>query len=109
MGIQLPASRSLSVNPSQDELKRLVAQMPNAQLTEFGNYNVKARVTARSGGSTFVIMDDPSRTTKPTMPRADYADVVARQLPAWDVGAGGGVAGAGEWGGRAWLRCLGAA
>ncbi len=79
MGIELPACKSLIANPSQDELKRLVSTMPNAQRTEFDNWNVKARVTARSGGSTFVVTNDPSSTTKQTMSRADYEPVVARQ------------------------------
>jgi phosphoenolpyruvate carboxykinase (ATP) len=67
------------VNPTQDELKGWVAQMPNAQLTEFSNYNVKARVTARSAGSTFIVTDDASRTSKQSMPRARYDEVAARQ------------------------------
>ena len=52
MAIELPKARSVSVNPTQDQLRQWVAEMPNAQLTEFGNFNVKARVTARSAGST---------------------------------------------------------
>ncbi len=79
MAIQLPPAKSVAVNPTQDELKAWVAQMPNSQMTEFGNYNVKANVTARSAGSTFIVSDDPSRTTKPTMPSAEYAEVAARQ------------------------------
>jgi phosphoenolpyruvate carboxykinase (ATP) len=75
VAIELPQARSVIANPSQDELKRYVAQMPNAVLTEFGNYNVQTQVTARSAGSTFIITDDPSWTTKQTMPRAQYEDV----------------------------------
>jgi phosphoenolpyruvate carboxykinase (ATP) len=78
VAITLPATRSLVANPTQDELKQWVAQMPNAQRTEFGNWNVKARVVARSAGSTFIVTDDPSATTKQTMSRAEYAEVVAR-------------------------------
>ncbi len=79
MAIELPRAKSAHANPSQDELKVLAASMPNAQLTEFGNYNIKARVTARSAGSTFIVTDDPSRTTKLIMPRTDYARVAAAQ------------------------------
>jgi len=79
MATHLPSAKSVTTNPSQDEFKRMVSEMPNAQLTEFGNHNVKARVTARSAGSTFIVTDDPSTTTKPTMSRADYAEVEARQ------------------------------
>jgi phosphoenolpyruvate carboxykinase (ATP) len=79
VAIDLPDARSVTANPSQEELKGYVAQMPNAVLTEFGNYNITARVTARSAGSTFIVTDDPGRTTKQTMPRAAYADVARAQ------------------------------
>ena len=79
MAIELPKAKSVVVNPTQDELKEWVAQMPNAQLTEFGNYNVKAKTTARSAGSTFIVSDDPERTTKATMPTEEYAKVAAMQ------------------------------
>ncbi|HEY8340608.1 MAG TPA: phosphoenolpyruvate carboxykinase (ATP) [Egibacteraceae bacterium] len=75
----LPPARSVLVNPSQDELRSLVEQMPNAVKTEFGNFNVTTRVTSRSAGSTFLISDDPDSTPKQTMSRADYAAVAARQ------------------------------
>jgi len=75
----LPPSKSLAVNPTQEELKGWVAQMPNATKTEFGNLNVKANVTARSAGSTFIVTDDPDSTPKPTMSRDEYAKAVARQ------------------------------
>jgi phosphoenolpyruvate carboxykinase (ATP) len=79
VAIQLPKARSVMENPSQDELRAHVAEMPNSQRTEFGNYNVKARVTARSAGSSFVVTDDPSSTQKATMSRDEYAKVVERQ------------------------------
>ena len=79
MTIQLPKSASLAVNPTQAEMREWVAQMPNSQLTEFDNYNIKARVTARSGGSTFIVTDDASFTPKQTMSRADYQRVVRMQ------------------------------
>ena len=79
MAIELPKAKSVTVNPTQEALRGWVADMPNAQRTEFDNYNVQARVTARSAGSTFVVSDDPSVTPKQTMPRAEYAEVVRRQ------------------------------
>lgn len=79
MAVELPKSKSVIANPSQDELKQLVGKMSNAQMTEFGNYNVKCRVTARSAGSTFIVTDDPSSTTKKSITRAQYADVVRMQ------------------------------
>jgi phosphoenolpyruvate carboxykinase (ATP) len=78
--VELPKARSVAVNPTQDELKGWVAElMPNAQQTEFGNWNVTTQVTARSAGSTFIISDDPDSTPKQTMPRADYTGVVRAQ------------------------------
>lgn len=79
VAIELPRAKSVQVDPTQDQLKAYVAEMPNAQLTEFGNYNIKAVVTARSAGSTFIVTDDPSRTTKQTMPRDEYERVAAAQ------------------------------
>ncbi|GDY32876.1 phosphoenolpyruvate carboxykinase (ATP) [Gandjariella thermophila] len=79
MAIELPPARSITANPDQEELKRYVAEMPNARLTEFGNYNVTTRVTARSAGSTFIVTDDPSWTEKQTMPRARYEEIAQAQ------------------------------
>ncbi|MGH3665225.1 MAG: phosphoenolpyruvate carboxykinase (ATP) [Egibacteraceae bacterium] len=79
MAIQLPDAKSVAVNPTQDELKAWMAQMPNSEKTEFGNYNVKARVTARSAGSTFIVTDDPDSVSKQTMSRGDYDEVARRQ------------------------------
>ena len=75
----LPSAKSVLANPSQEELRELVARMPNAVKTEFDNFNVTTRVTARSAGSTFVISDDGSWSSKPTMPRAEYEEHVRRQ------------------------------
>ncbi|MGH8907179.1 MAG: phosphoenolpyruvate carboxykinase (ATP) [Egibacteraceae bacterium] len=85
MTINLPVAKSVAANPSQDELKAMTARMPNAQLTEFNNWHVRARVTARSGGSTFIVTDDPSRTEKQTMPRADY-EAAAQMQDAYIAG-----------------------
>ncbi|HET7173582.1 MAG TPA: phosphoenolpyruvate carboxykinase (ATP) [Nocardioidaceae bacterium] len=79
MSIELPKCRSLASNPTQEQLKQWVSEMPNAQLTEFGNYNVTARVTSRSAGSSFIVTDDPESTQKQPMSRADYAKAVAVQ------------------------------
>jgi phosphoenolpyruvate carboxykinase (ATP) len=79
VAIELPKAKSVAVNPSQEELREWAAQMPNAQETEFGNLNIKARVTARSAGSSFVVTDDPSSTQKPSMPRAEAEEAARRQ------------------------------
>ncbi len=45
----LPVSpRSIVRNPSFEELRGMIAEMPNARLSEFDNYNVETRVLARS-------------------------------------------------------------
>jgi phosphoenolpyruvate carboxykinase (ATP) len=78
MTIHLPRAKSVAADPTQAEMQAWAGQMPNAQQTEFGNFNITARVTARSAGSTFVVTDDPATTTKQTMARADYEAVVRR-------------------------------
>ena len=79
MSIQLQTARSVAENPTQEELRGWVAQMPNAQRTEYGNFSVTTRVTARSAGSTFVVTDDPGFSSKQTMSTADYGALAAAQ------------------------------
>ena len=79
MTIALPPAASVAENPTQEQLRAWVAEMPNAQKTQFGNYNVMAAVTARSAGSTFIVTDDPGSVSKQSMSRAEYADVAAQQ------------------------------
>jgi len=79
MSIQLPTGRSVLTDPTQDQLRDLVAQMSNARRTEFGNYNVTTQITARSAGSTFIVTDDPGFSEKQTMSRTDYDVLAARQ------------------------------
>lgn len=51
--------KSVISNPDPADLKIMVGEMPNARLTEFGNYNVETEVVARSTGSTYIVTDDP--------------------------------------------------
>jgi phosphoenolpyruvate carboxykinase (ATP) len=60
-------------------MKAWVGQMPNAKMTQFGNYNVTSTVTARSAGSTFIVADDPSSTPKQSITRAEYEAVAGVQ------------------------------
>jgi phosphoenolpyruvate carboxykinase (ATP) len=64
-------------NPTPDELRRFTEEMPNARITEFGNVNVQTRVTSRSGGSSFIVSDDPSVTSGKTITRDEF-DRLAR-------------------------------
>jgi phosphoenolpyruvate carboxykinase (ATP) len=57
----LPAARSVRWNPSFEELRQLIAAMPNARLTVYDNYNVQTRVDARSKASTYVVTDTPEQ------------------------------------------------
>jgi len=58
-------------------LRQLAEAMPNAQLTEFGNVNVKARVDSRSAASTFVVAD--TTNAERTISREEYERVAAEQ------------------------------
>ena len=69
---------SVEWNPDSARLRELTEQMPNSQLTEFGNVVVKARVDARSTRSTFVVADS-TNATRQTITRAEYDQVAARQ------------------------------
>jgi phosphoenolpyruvate carboxykinase (ATP) len=55
---ELPKSKSLEVNPSQERLRELTLErMPRVTVTEFGNLNYQAEVTSRLSGSTFFVAD----------------------------------------------------
>ena len=69
---------SVEWNPPPARLRELTEEMPNSQVTEFGNVAVKARVDSRSTRSTFVV-DDSTNATKQTMTREEYARVAAEQ------------------------------
>ncbi|HEY4463457.1 MAG TPA: phosphoenolpyruvate carboxykinase [Streptosporangiaceae bacterium] len=69
---------SVEWNPDPARLRELTEQMPNSQLTEFGNVAVKARVDARSTRSTFVVADS-TNATRQTITRAEYDQAAVRQ------------------------------
>ena len=74
----LPPARSVSVNPSQEQLRGWVRElMPRITETEFGNLNYTARILARLTPSTFFVSD--TATGKPVMPRAEAEAWAARQ------------------------------
>lgn len=75
MTIRLPSAAAVVENPSQDDLRTLVSQMPNTQETNFGNFNYTARVVSRSGASTFVVTDDASFTQVQAIDREEYRRV----------------------------------
>jgi phosphoenolpyruvate carboxykinase (ATP) len=58
-------------NPTAERLRELAMQMPNAQVTEFGNIAVKARVDSRSTRSTYIV-EGTSNTTGQTISRDEF-------------------------------------
>ena len=66
------------MEPPPARLRELTEEMPNSQLTEFGNVVVKARVDSRSTRSTFVV-EDSTNATKQTITRAEYGRMAAEQ------------------------------
>ena len=69
---------SVEWNPTAERLRELTENMPNSQVTEFGNVAVRARVDSRSTRSTFTV-DDSTNATKQTITRAEYQRVAAEQ------------------------------
>ena len=78
MAAPLPPARSVTVNPSQEQLRGWVEElMPRITPTEFGNLNYQARILARLTPSTFFVSD--TATGKPVMPRAEAEAWAAKQ------------------------------
>lgn len=71
--------KSLTVNPSAAELKKLVAKQATARLSKFGNYNVETKVLARSKASTYVVTDTPEAHSDQTISRAKGEEIAQKQ------------------------------
>ena len=67
----VPPARRIIDNPSPEELRTYTAEMPNARLTAFHNYNVQTRVGARSTASTFFASDHPEQHSGKTVPLSE--------------------------------------
>jgi phosphoenolpyruvate carboxykinase (ATP) len=65
-------------NPTAARLRELAEQMPNSQVTEFGNVAVKARVDSRSTRSTYLV-DDATNSRGQTITRNEFDRVAALQ------------------------------
>jgi phosphoenolpyruvate carboxykinase (ATP) len=70
-------AKSVEFTPAPERLRELAEQMPNSQVTEFDNVNVKSRVDSRSAASTFVVED--STNAEKTITREEYDRVAAMQ------------------------------
>jgi phosphoenolpyruvate carboxykinase (ATP) len=77
VGQQVRAAK-VEWNPTTERLRELTEKMPNAQVTEFGNVNVRARVDSRSTRSTFLV-EDSTNATKQTIPRQEFDRIAAAQ------------------------------
>jgi phosphoenolpyruvate carboxykinase (ATP) len=65
-------------NPTAARLRELTEQMPNSQVTEFGNVAVKARVDSRSTRSTYLV-DDATNSRGQTITREEFNRIAALQ------------------------------
>lgn len=75
---ELPDARSVERNPDPDRLRELALErMPSITVTEFGNLNYQAEVTARLKNSTFFVSDREIHQNR--IPRAEAARWAAKQ------------------------------
>jgi hypothetical protein len=72
-------AKSVTWNPTPEELRLFAVEMPNARITEFNNVNVGTRVVSRSKLSTFVVTDRPEEHSDQTISRAEYERVAKVQ------------------------------
>ncbi len=77
MAYQVNGSR-VEWNPTTARLRELAEQMPNSQVTEFGNVAVKARVDSRSTRSTYLV-DDATNSRGQTITREEFERVASLQ------------------------------
>jgi phosphoenolpyruvate carboxykinase (ATP) len=70
-------AKSVEYHPKPERLRELTERMPNCQITEFDNVNVKARVDARSAASTFIVAD--TTNADKTITREEYERVADLQ------------------------------
>jgi phosphoenolpyruvate carboxykinase (ATP) len=75
---ELPEARSIEINPSQERLRELTLErMPRVTVTEFGNLNYQAEITARLKNSTFFVADQEIHQNR--ISRAEADEWAARQ------------------------------
>jgi phosphoenolpyruvate carboxykinase (ATP) len=78
VGFDLPAAKSVAVNPTQAEMRAWVLEhMDRVTVTEFGNINYQAEVKARLAPSTFFITEQEN--FKNRLPRSEYDEWAAKQ------------------------------
>jgi phosphoenolpyruvate carboxykinase (ATP) len=72
-------AKTIFRNPSSQELRTWVSNMPNARKTQFDNFNVEINVKARSKASTYIVSDTENTHSDQTMSRSDYLKVAEIQ------------------------------
>lgn len=75
----VPTAKRMIANPTAEELRQYTSEMPNAWLTSWNNYNVRARVDARSTGSTYIVSDTPDRHSDQTVSTSEAARLAKAQ------------------------------
>jgi len=76
---RIPEPKTSLFNPSDLDLRAMVSDMPNAGLTEFGNYNVTTKVVSRSKSSTFIVSDRPHEHSGSCIPTMEGEKVAEMQ------------------------------
>jgi len=78
MSFELPAAKSVAVDPTLDQMKAWALEyMPRVQQTVHGNVNYEAKVTARLAGSTFFVTEEENHQNR--IARAEAEEWAARQ------------------------------
>jgi len=72
-------ARKIHFNPSREELRKMVSEMKNSRLTEFNNFNVATKATARSKSSTFIVTDHPEQHSDPCISREEGTRIATLQ------------------------------
>lgn len=76
---QLPSDCTLLYNPTFEQLDEMIAAMPNAKKTKYGNWNVSTKVTSRSAPSTFVITETPEKHSMKTITPEEGENIAKKQ------------------------------
>jgi phosphoenolpyruvate carboxykinase (ATP) len=64
-------AKSISLHPSEAELRTFTDAMPQARQTRYGNVNVQTKVLARSTASTYIVTDTPREHSGQTVSRQE--------------------------------------
>jgi phosphoenolpyruvate carboxykinase (ATP) len=67
----LPEGLNYLYNPSFEDLRKMILEMPNAKETKYGNVNVATRVVSRSAPNTFIVSDNPENHTAQTLSKEE--------------------------------------